>query len=161
VKVAEIPTDETERMADLLALGQLDTPREPRFDLLAEAIGEVFDVPRVFVTLVDHDRMWFKSTFGLAGIDGAPRDVGFCSHAINEPTALVIPDATADERFADNPFVTGDFNLRFYAGVPVHGPTGRAVGALGLVDTRPREFSARQLSLLRRFAAVVEAQLNG
>jgi GAF domain-containing protein len=160
MKLAEIPTDETERMADLHALDLLDTPREARFDRLAEVVADVFDVPRVFITLIDSERMWFKSTFGLTGIDSVPRDIGFCSHAILEPTPLIVPDATGDDRFADNPFVTGDFDLRFYAGVPLHGPGGRAVGALGIVDTRPRDLSARDLGLLVKFAAVVEAQLQ-
>lgn len=160
MKLAQVPVDEAERIVDLQALGLLDTPREPRFDRLAEVVADVFEVPRVFVTLVDTDRMWFKSTFGLSGIESTPRDIGFCSQAILEPDALVIPDATSDERFADNPFVTGDFGLRFYAGVPLHGPNGKAVGALGLVDTRPREFPARQLGLLRKFAALVETQLH-
>ena len=160
MKLAPIPTDEAERMADVHALGLLDTPREPRFDRLAEVIGDVFDVPRVFITLIDTDRMWFKSAVGVTGIDGTPRDVGFCSHAILEREALVIADASADERFADNPFVTGDFGLRFYAGVPLHGPTGRAVGALGIVDTAPRTFGADQVELLAKFAAVVEAQIQ-
>jgi len=160
MKLAPIPTDEAERMADVHALGLLDTPREPRFDRLAELIGEVFDVPRVFITLIDTDRMWFKSTFGVDGIDGTPRDVGFCSHAILQPEVMVITDARADERFADNPFVSGDFGLRFYAGVPLHGPAGRAVGAVGLVDTSPRDFGADQVALLEKFAAVIEAQIQ-
>jgi GAF domain-containing protein len=161
MKLAPVPDDEAERIVDLQTLGLLDTPPEPRFDRLAEVVADVFEVPRVFVTLVDTDRMWFKSTFGLSGIDQTPRDVGFCSQAILEPEALVVEDATRDDRFADNPFVTGDFALRFYAGVPVHGPNGKAVGALGIVDTAPREFSARQLGLLRKFAALVETQLHG
>jgi GAF domain-containing protein len=139
MKLAPIPTDEAERMADVQALGLLDTPREPRFDRLAELIGEVFDVPRVFITLIDTDRMWFKSTFGVDGIDGTPRDVGFCSHAILQPEVMVITDARADERFADNPFVSG---------------------AVGLVDTSPRDFGVDQVALLEKFAAVIEAQIQ-
>ena len=104
MKLAPIPTDEAERMADVHALGLLDTPREPRFDRLAELIGEVFDVPRVFITLIDTDRMWFKSTFGVDGIDGTPRDVGFCSHAILQPEAMVIADATRRRALRRQPF---------------------------------------------------------
>ena len=160
MKLAPIPADETDRITDLTALSILDTPREPRFDHIAELAAAVFEVPRVFITLVDRDRMWFKATCGVGELDSAPRDVGFCSHAILEPEALVIPDAAADPRFADNPFVTGDFQLRFYAGVPIHGPTGKAVGAVALVDTTPREFSAKQLGLLKKFAALVETELQ-
>jgi len=160
MKMAPIPTDEVDRLADLHALNLLDTPREPRFDNIADLAADVFEVPRVFVTLVDTDRMWFKATVGLEGIEGAPRDVGFCSHAIAEPDSLVIPNAEKDARFADNPFVAGDFHLRFYAGVPLHGPNGKPVGALGLVDTEPREFSSKDLARLRKFATLVEAELQ-
>ena len=158
MKLAPIPTDETERLADLRTLDILDTPREPRFDNIAELAADVFEVPRVFVTLVDSERMWFKSSVGIDR-DEAPRDVGFCSHAISEPDVMVIPDAEDDERFADNPFVTGDFALRLYAGVAVHGPNGKPVGALGLVDTKPRAFSAQDVGRLKKFGALVEAEL--
>jgi GAF domain-containing protein len=160
MKTAPIPADEVDRLADLRALNLLDTPREPRFDSIADLVADVFEVPRVFVTLVDTDRMWFKTTVGIEGIEGAPRDIGFCSHAIAEPDSLVIPNAEKDARFADNPFVTGDFHLRFYAGVPIHGPGGKPVGALGLVDTEPREFSSKDLARLRKFAALVETELQ-
>lgn len=76
-----------------------------------------------------------------------------------EPDAMVVPNATKDARFADNPFVTGAFHLRFYAGVPLHGPRGKSIGALSLVDTKPHEFSARQIGRLKKFAALVEAEI--
>jgi GAF domain-containing protein len=160
MKLAPIPADEADRIADLHTLDLLDTPREPRFDRITELAADVFEVPMVFVTLVDSDRQWFKSTCGLSGIDSTPRDVGFCAHAILEPEALVIPNAAEDPRFADNPFVTGDFHLRFYAGVPLRGPKGKTIGALCLVDTQPHVFSAQQLSRLRKFAALVEAEIQ-
>jgi GAF domain-containing protein len=104
--------------------------------------------------------MWFKATCGVGDLESAPRDVGFCSHTIVEPEALVVPDTAADPRFADNPFVTGDLRLAFYAGAPIRGPRGKAVGAFSLVDAEPREFSAKQLGLLKRFAALVEVELE-
>lgn len=158
MKTAPIPANEAERMADLLALGLLDTPREPRFDTIADLAADVFDMPRVFVTLVDRERMWWKAISGFEG-DAASRDLGFCSHAILEPDVMVVPDAAEDPRFADNPFVTGDFGLRFYAGVPIHGASGQPVGALGLVDTKPRQFSDADTSRLRKFGALLDAQL--
>jgi GAF domain-containing protein len=160
MKLAPIPTDEADRLADLSALNILDTPREPRFDRITDLAADVFEVPMVFVTLVDSDRQWFKSTCGLSHLDSTPRDVGFCAHAILEPEAMVIPNAAEDPRFADNPFVTGDFHLRFYAGVPLRGPQGKAIGALCLVDTQPHEFSATQLGRLKKFAALVEAEMQ-
>jgi GAF domain-containing protein len=160
MKLAPVPADEAQRMAGLTALNILDTPREPRFDHIADLAAAVFEVPRVFITLVDSDRMWFKATSGVGDLESAPRDVGFCSHTILEPEALVIPDAAADERFSDNPFVTGEFNLGFYAGVPIRGSNGEAVGAVALVDTQPRELSDKQLGLLKKFAALVEIELQ-
>lgn len=158
MKPAPIPSDESDRLAELKALNILDTPREPRFDRITELVADVFDVPMVFLTLVDGDRQWFKSTYGI-NVDATPRDVGFCAHAMLEPHPMVVPNATKDGRFADNPFVTGEFHLRFYAGVPLHGPKGKGIGALALVDTKPREFSPKQLKQLERFAAIVEGEI--
>ena len=158
MKPAPIPTDESDRLSELKALNILDTPREPRFDKLTELVADVFDVPMVFPTLVDSDRQWFKSTCGT-NVETTPRSVGFCAHAMLEPEAMVVPNATEDVRFADNPFVSGDFHLRFYAGAPLHGPKGKAIGALSLVDTEPHEFSAKQIGQLKKFAALVEAEI--
>jgi len=160
MKLAPIPADEPDRLAELNALGILDTPREPRFDRITELIADVFDVPMVFLTMVDGDRQWFKSTFGT-GVEATPRSVGFCAHAICEPDAMVVPNAAEDPRFADNPFVAGDFHLCFYAGAPLHGPGGKSIGALSLVDTEPHEFSAKQVGRLKKFAALVEAEICG
>jgi len=125
MKLAPVLPDEAERIAELEALKILDTPREPRFDRLTSLAADVFDVPMAFVNLVASDRQWFKSTCGLDGISDTPRDVGFCSHAIHEREAMVVPDASQDLRFADNPFVTGDFHLRFYAGGADPRPEGQ------------------------------------
>jgi GAF domain-containing protein len=131
MKLAPIPSDESDRLAELKSLDVLDTPREPRFDRITELVADIFGVPMVFITLVDGDRQWFKSIYGI-NVDATPRDVGFCAHAILEPRPMVVPNATKDVRFADNPFVTGELHLRFYAGVPLHGPRGKGIGALAL-----------------------------
>ena len=157
---APIPTDEAERLADLKSLNILDTPPDPRFDRITDLAADVFEVPIVLIPLIDTDRQWFKSAFGVSGIDSTPRDVSFCTHAILEPEAMVIPNAAEDPRFADNPFVTGDFHLRFYAGVPIRGPKGKPIGTLCLLDTEPREFSDKQLGQLKKFAALVEAEMQ-
>jgi hypothetical protein len=107
MKLAPVLADEAERLADLKALNILDTPREPRFDRLTDRAADVLDMPMLFVNLVEAERQWFKSTCGLDGVSDTPRDVGFCSHAIHEPELMLVPDASKDERFADNPFVTG------------------------------------------------------
>jgi GAF domain-containing protein len=158
MKFAPIPDDESDRIADLKALNILDTAREPRFDNLTELVADVFEVPMVFLTMVDSDRQWYKSTCGI-DIESTPRNVSFCAHAIVEPEAMVVPNAAEDPRFADNPFVAGDFHLRFYAGVPLHGPNGKAIGALGLVDKKPREFPAKQVGRLKKFAALMETEM--
>lgn len=160
MKTAPIPADESDRLAELKALNILDTPREPKLDKITELVADVFQVPMVFLTMVDGDRQWFKSTFGT-NVETTPRSVGFCAHTMLEPEAMIVPNATKDERFADNPFVTGDFHLRFYAGAPLHGPKGKGIGALSLVDTEPHEFSAKQVEQLKKFAAIVEAEICG
>lgn len=159
MKSAPIPADDAERVADLKALNILDTPREARFDRITDLAADVFGVRMCFVNLIDADRQWFKSTCGLQGVDETPREPGFCAHAIFEPQTMVVPDATKDERFADNPFVTGDFGLRFYAGEVLRGPAGKPVGTLCLVDTEPHAFDARQVALLKKFAALAQAEL--
>jgi GAF domain-containing protein len=95
----------------------------------------------------------------LHGVEETPREPGFCAHAIFEPEVMIVPDATKDSRFSDNPFVTGDFALRFYAGTVLKGPAGKPVGTLCLVDTTPRDFSSRQADQLKKFAALVQAEL--
>ncbi|MFP5487048.1 MAG: GAF domain-containing protein, partial [Acidimicrobiia bacterium] len=107
--------DEALRLAALQGLAILDTPPEERFDRLTRLARRLFDVPVALVSLVDADRQWFKSCVGV-GITESPRDVSFCGHAIADRSPLVVEDALLDERFADNPFVTGEMGVRFYAG---------------------------------------------
>ena len=159
MKPAPIPADDAERVADLHALNILDTEREERFDRITELAADVFDVKMCFVNLVDAKRQWFKSTCGLAGVDETSRELGFCAHAIFEPDVMIVRDATKDSRFSDNPFVTGDFGLRFYAGTVLHGPAGKPIGTLCLVDSVPKEFAARQANQLKKFGALVQAEL--
>jgi GAF domain-containing protein len=158
MKPAPIPNDESDRLSELKALNILDTPREPRFDRITELVADIFDVPMVFLTLVDSDRQWYKSTYGI-NVEATPRDVGFCAHAVVESQPMVVPNATKDARFSDNPFVTGEFHLRFYAGAPLRGPNAKGIGALGLVDTKPRELSPKQIGQLEKFAALVESEI--
>jgi GAF domain-containing protein len=159
MKPAPIPVDDGERVADLHALNILDTKREERFDRITDLVADVFGVKMCFINMVDARRQWFKSTCGLQGVDETSRELGFCAHAIFEPEVMIVPDATKDSRFSDNPFVTGEFGLRFYAGSVLRGPAGKPVGTLCLVDTTAREFSSRQADQLKKFAALVQAEL--
>ncbi|MBV9656288.1 MAG: EAL domain-containing protein [Acetobacteraceae bacterium] len=159
---APLPPNETERLAALNALGLLDTPTEEVFDSLVRLASTVLDAPIAAVSLVDKERQWFKSVIGLPeGVRETPRDCSFCSHAILAPhETLSVPDATLDGRFSDNPLVTGDPGVRFYAGVPLVDPEGFALGALCVVDVTPRTPTPRQMAKLRDIATGVSAALR-
>ncbi|HEV3260784.1 MAG TPA: GAF domain-containing protein [Gemmataceae bacterium] len=156
---APAPPDEAERLADLHALQILDTPAEERFDRIVSLAASVFDVPIAYIALIGADRQWFKAQCGLR-VDETGREVSFCSHTILQHDPLIIPDATLDERFRDNPLVLGDPYIRFYAGHPLRGPRGRNVGTLCLADRRPRSLSGRQIGVLGQLAALAEHELR-
>jgi GAF domain-containing protein len=108
---------EAEHLAALRSYNILDTRREADFDDVVEILAEVYDVPFSTITLIDEERQWHKAAFGIGNLRETPRDVAFCARTIlHEGDLLVVPDVTKDARFAGNPFVTGDPNLRFYAG---------------------------------------------
>ncbi|OHB82472.1 MAG: hypothetical protein A2V98_20100 [Planctomycetes bacterium RBG_16_64_12] len=156
---APIPHDETERLADLRALKLLDTPPEERFDRLVDLASGVFNVPMAFVALVDSDRQWFKAKCGLT-VNQTGREISFCGHAILQDEPLVIPDATLDERFRDNPLVEGEPRLRFYAGCPLRGPSGYKVGTFCLADSQPRSLDEADLKRFRQLAEIAEHELQ-
>ena len=155
---APIPDDEAQRLAALKALGVLDTPPEDRFDRSTRLAAALFNVPVALVSLVDADRQWFKSCFGVE-ICETPRETSFCAHAIAARSMLVIPDALADERFRDNPMVASGPRVRFYAGAPLRTPDGHLVGTLCILDVRPRDLSEAERGLLMDLAATVEGEL--
>ena len=152
------PQDESERVAELHDLCVLDTPPEERFDRLTRIAQRLFGVSMALVSLVDHERQWFKSRQGLDAAQ-SPRNISFCGHAILIDGPFVIEDAAADPRFADNPLVTGGPRIRFYAGMPLQGPNGYKVGTLCLIDPAPRKFSLQDAAALRDLAAVVTDEL--
>ncbi|MEP6971746.1 MAG: GAF domain-containing protein, partial [Betaproteobacteria bacterium] len=118
-----------------------------------------FGVPIALISLVDRDRQWFKSRSGLQ-VQQTSREVSFCGHAILQPQALVVSDALADDRFADNPLVQSEPRLRFYAGHPIVAADGSAIGTLCLIDHKPRHFGPAQINALRDMAALVERELQ-
>ncbi len=156
---APIPADDDLRLADLCTLGVLDTAAELRFDRITEAARRHFNVPIALVSLVDRDRQWFKSHAGLEATE-TPRNISFCGHAIHHDYPFIVPNAATDPRFADNPLVTGDLHLRFYAGHPLKSRHGRRLGTLCLIDHEPRTFSDKDLVWLADMAAWAERELN-
>jgi GAF domain-containing protein len=159
MKPPALPPDETERLAALRALNILDTPAEERFDRITRLAARLFDVPIALITLVDTDRLWVKSCYGLE-IHETPRDISFCGHTILQPETMVVPDALADVRFSDNPLVTGDPNIRFYAGQPLHSFDKQRVGALCTIDRQPRQMSAAEQQTLADLGVWVERELS-
>jgi len=159
MKIAPVPKDESRRLRALENLALLDTPQDERFDRITRVAADLFSVPIAAITLVAADRQWPKACVGIEAGESA-RTTSFCSHTILDEAAMVIPDTLLDERFADNPAVTGDPHVRFYAGQPIHAPTGEALGALCVVDTVPRTLSRAQLDRLRDLAGWVEEEIG-
>jgi len=156
---APIPENEEERLADLGLLKILDTPSEERFDRLVQLAAHIFEVPISYVALVAADRQWFKAKVGITA-EQTGRDVSFCGHAILKDEPLVVLDASQDDRFFDNPMVTGEPHVRFYVGQPLRGPHGQNVGTMCIVDTKPRDINDRELETLKRLSAIAEYELN-
>ena len=157
---ASKPADETARLEALRAYEILDTVPEEAFDELTRLAAHICEMPIVLMSLVDGDRQWFKSRVGLDA-ESTPREESFCAHAIlDQHRLLTVPDATLDPRFADNPLVTGDFHLRFYAGAPLVSPTGQPLGALCVIDRVPRELSAVQRDALEIIGRQIMTQME-
>lgn len=159
MKPAPIPIDDAFRIDTLQSLNILDTAPEERFDRLTRLARRLFDVPIALVSLVDERRQWFKSHDGLEATE-TPRDVSFCGHAILGNDVFLIPDAKADERFADNPLVTGEPFVRFYAGCPLVMSNGSTLGTLCIIDHMPRELDDDDISLLKDLARMAEQELT-
>jgi diguanylate cyclase (GGDEF)-like protein len=152
------PADEKERISQLKSLNILDTPPEERFDRVTRMARRLFGVPIALVSLIDENRQWFKSCFGLP-VTETDRDISFCGHAILASGTLVINDALLDERFADNPLVTGEPNIRFYAGHPLRTMSGQPMGTLCIIDTEPRDFVQDDHDMLADLAGMIEREM--
>ncbi|MBJ6136549.1 GAF domain-containing protein [Marinobacter litoralis] len=159
MKAPDYPSNEASRLAALQATLLLDTPPEERFDRVTRLAAQLFDVPICLVSLVDSDRQWFKSCYGLDSSETG-RDISFCGHAILGPNVFVVEDTLSDERFADNPLVTDAPHIRFYAGAPLADLEGYRLGTLCLIDSAPRPFSDKQRQTLRDFADIVEREFR-
>lgn len=155
---AAIPADEELRLVTLRALAVLDSGVEPLFDALTKAAAAVTGCPIALISLIDADRQWFKSNVGLPGISETPRDSAFCAHAILGSGILEVADARHDPRFADNPLVTGEPNIRFYAGAPITLHDGLRLGTLCVIDREPGALDDQQRIALEQLArAAAEA----
>jgi GAF domain-containing protein len=154
-----IPDNEPDRLAALRELLILDTPPEQRLDKIVHFASAEFNVPIALVSLVDSNRQWFKARVGLDACETS-REISFCGHAILQPDILLIPDALADPRFADNPLVTGAPGIRFYAGAPLVLPSGFAIGTLCLLDTRPRTLDLVEMTILSSLRDLLVEELG-
>ena len=156
---ARPPENETARLDALQRYAILDTLPEQEFNDLSRMAALICGTPIALVSLVDADRQWFKSKIGMEENE-TPRDIAFCAHAILQPDVMVVPDALEDERFRDNPLVTGELKVRFYAGAPLMTREGYALGTLCVMDRVPRQLSPEQLEALRALGRLVVAQLE-
>lgn len=151
--------NETARLAALRRYRILDTDPEQAFDDLALLASQICGTPMALITLVDSDRQWFKARVGTS-IQETSRSISFCAHAIQQRDLMIVPDARGDGRFRDNPLVTGDPHIRFYAGAPLVTHDGHALGTLCVVDRVPRTLTHEQTEALQALRHQAEAQLE-
>jgi hypothetical protein len=156
---APIPQNESKRLKVLWQYEVLDTVPEEVFDDLTELAARICEAPIALISLVDEKRQWFKSKVGVT-VSETSRDLSFCAYAIGQSDLFIVPDATQDQRFANNPLVISDPKIRFYAGAPLITPDGHALGTLCVIDKVPRELRPEQKQALRILARHVVSQLE-
>ena len=155
-----LPENEEDRLQALIQYQVLDTQEEAAFDNLTALAAKICHTPIALISLVDKNRQWFKSKFGLEATE-TPRELAFCAHAICQTQdVFIVPNAEEDERFADNPLVISEPNVIFYAGAPLVTPDGFAIGTLCAIDNQPRELSPKQIRTLQALSRQVISQLE-
>lgn len=159
MKCPAIPLEEDKRLQALAAYGLGPERPLPALDPVVQIAARMFDMPGAAINMIGSDHVFFAASVGVGTVDMA-RDVSFCAHAINQANVMVVPDSQLDERFHDNPLVVGAANLRFYAGVPLMSPDGHALGALCVIDNKPREFSQEDCVRLRELAKMAMDRLE-
>ena len=154
-----IPENERERMEAVRRYDVLDTPPDGAFDRITALAARLFDVPISIVSIVDHDRIWFKSHHGIE-VQQIDREAGLCASAVCQYEPWIVTDAAVDVRTIDNPLVAGDLGLRFYFGVPLTTSDGFNLGTLNVIDVEAREVSAEEIQTLTDLAAIVMDELE-
>ena len=159
MKEAPLHPHEKLRLQALMELDVLDSEEDVDFDNITKLASSICGTEISLISLVDSKRQWFKSKFGLSATE-TDRNIAFCSHAILQENVFEIPNATLDERFNDNPLVTGDPNIRFYAGAPLVTSSGMPIGTLCVIDSETRKLTQEQLFALRVLSKQVINELE-
>ena len=150
---------EQQRLTALLKLKVLDSSFETVFDTITQIASNVCGTPIALISLVDDKRQWFKSNVGMPGVTETPREISFCTHTIESDSLLEVTDALQDERFWDNPLVTGNPNIRFYCGAPIRLPMGERIGSICVMDTKPYQLNDCQHKMMEGLAKLVSQLL--
>lgn len=157
--IVPLPENEDERLASLNSYDILDTLEEDDFDEITKLASQICQTPIALVTLIDKKRQWFKSAVGT-DVRETPREYAFCSYTILEKDVLVVNNLREDARFANNPLVTGDPNVAFYAGAPIINEEGYPLGSICVIDTEVKELNSQQIAALKTLSNQVVAQLE-
>lgn len=155
----KVPENESDRIKELRRYEILDTPPEEEFDDVVRLASHICDTSVSLITLVDANRQWFKAKIGVEANE-TPREIAFCAHTIHSDEALVVNDASQDDRFSGNPLVMSDPNIRFYAGIPLITPSGHRLGTLCVIDEKPKQITNDQLFALKVLSRQVVKQLE-
>lgn len=159
MKTPSLPKNEIQRLIALKQYQILDTAAEDSFDDLTSLASQICNTPIALISLLDESRQWFKSSVGLEAKE-TPRNISFCGHAILGEDIFEVPDAALDERFSDNPLVTDNPNIRFYAGYPLVTEAGYALGTLCVIDQTPKHLNDQQRTALRKLGRQVVMQIE-